>query len=120
MLGTVREEAYPFIFLASPTAEIDNLEYVAINAYLFGLSAYSVLEKYPIPGIFDGEDLRPLLGVEGTDYVFACLTRRVARAAAAARPATYLYQFDHVLSFDPWGSSYPFCVGHGTEAISSL
>jgi carboxylesterase type B len=51
-------------------------------------------------------DTRPILSNLGTDYILACSTRKIAQAMANNGAPTYLYEFDHVLSFDAWGPRY--------------
>jgi hypothetical protein len=129
-----------------------------------------------VGGFWDDSDYRPLLAELGTDYIFTCLTRGVARKISSlgslvcfvmcvscvscvlcvpcvpcvscvscvfcvscvvcpvrrfvgcetnhrcvgcSGASVYLYQFNHSTSFDPWGSKYKFCVGHGTCALTS-
>ncbi|ELR21527.1 cholinesterase [Acanthamoeba castellanii str. Neff] len=118
LLGTVSEEAWPFIFQASSKPLSESL-YVLFNAYLFNIDMVSVLRRYPVGGVWDYSDYRPLLAELGTDYIFTCLTRGVARKISSLgsfvyRASVYLYQFNHSTSFDPWGSKYKFFC-HGIE-----
>lgn len=111
MIGTVSEEALFFIYEASPNPASE-AEYIALLAYIFGYDFWAVLERYPPPAPITDTDMRPLVSRMGNDYIFACSTRLVVRNIAKAGVPVYLYQFSHVLSFDPWGPRYPFCQGH--------
>ena len=112
LLGTVSEEALPFIYQAARKPLTESL-YVLATAYLFNIdmvSVYSptrvsiqaslgvevdsllrrrcraptqVLRRYPVGGIWDNSDYRPLLAELGTDYIFTCLTRGIARKVSS-------------------------------------
>lgn len=72
----------------------------------------TILSLYP----YDGSDGRNPLSTLATDLLFYCPLRNAVRGyqskLGGKAPATYIYRFDHVLSFDCWGPSYAFCVGH--------
>jgi hypothetical protein len=78
MVGTVSQEGWPFIFAGSPKP-LSEAEYILFTAYLFGIDMVSVLRMYPVGGIWDYSDYRPLLAELSTDFIFVCLTRGVAR-----------------------------------------
>ena len=53
-----------------------------------------------------------------TDALFHCPLRNVTReylARSSNSPSTYLYQFNHVLSFNPWGGR-TFCYNASCHA----
>ena len=53
----------------------------------------------------------------GTDYTFTCPTRYATRGFVNNTAApTWLYVFNHSLSFDGWGKNFSFCDGHSCEA----
>jgi len=113
MIGSVSEEAHMFIYLAI-SSNISDIEYIGAIFALFQDEAGEVLELYP-PFPIDG-DKRTLMGVVGTDYIFTAPTRNVTqnfvKHSEKLSQDIYLYQFDHVLSFDAWGPNYTFCNGH--------
>jgi len=120
--GSVHDEGQLFVFelFTSPLSEA---AYNAVILATFGAKNYpQVIRKYPfsvVPGSTDGRDA---LNVIGTDLLFYCPLRNVTRGyqsklGTKAIP-TYIYKFDHVMSFDCWGPDYQFCVGyvcHGSE-----
>lgn len=120
--GSVRDEGQLFVYelFTSPLSEA---AYKAVVTGVFGPKNYpEIIRKYPfdiVPGSTDG---REALNVLGTDLLFYCPLRNVTRGYQAklgvqAIP-TYIYKFDHVISFDCWGPEYTFCVGwvcHGSE-----
>lgn len=78
-----------------------------------------VKEQYPACK-FDWtlEDCRLTLSILITDYLFTCPSRNMAYQAASYGAPVYFYNFNHVLSFDPWGPDYAYCVNytcHGAE-----
>ena len=125
-IGSLTDEALLFIYLAFKFPMI-NVLYTAAIEYIFG--AYSglevlrpppphppphlikfgknqisfskkkkkVLERYP-PDLFP-DDLRPLMGVVGTDYIFTCATRNYTMNIASRNVPIWMY---HVSDF-----SYP-------------
>jgi len=114
LMGAVSEEAWPFIFQSSHSPIGQSL-YVLVIAYIYGFDVISVLNKYPSTGFFG--DNRPVMSVLGTDYIFQCLARTTARKVSSAGVPTYLYQFNHVVSFDPWGPNFSFCKEHVCHGI---
>lgn len=114
MVGNVQDEGWLFIFSVF-TSNLTGVEYKAIVDFVFLSDAAKVLTLYPPPP--KGEDARPTLAVLGTDYIWVCPTRNVSRYMSALHPL-YRYHFDHVLSFDPWGPNFAFCIDkccHGSE-----
>jgi len=49
-----------------------------------------------------------------THKVFSCPTRQAARILSASEfsNATYVYFYDHPLSFPGWGANFSYCNGH--------
>jgi len=115
ILGTVEDEGVMFIDSAFPNP-MDTLEYNAFIDVVFTKNATKVKEMYPIPP-YEAKDTRPVVSVMGTDYIWVCPTRYTARAMADITP-TFLYHFNHVLDFNPWGPLYTECITaacHGSE-----
>lgn len=119
MLGTVRQEGVIFVYEAweKPVSQV---EYDAVLLGVFHENVLEVLSMYPLTNT---SDARSALATMATDYIFVCPNRVVTRAIAKSsegRNHTFLYHFDHVLSFDEsaWGPNYTFCFGqvcHGSE-----
>lgn len=112
MIGSVSEEALLFIYMADKSA-VNTAEYILVIFDIFGEDGVGVLERYPAtPAIGDKRDAMSVLG---TDYIFTASIRNVATSIQKNNDPSqgiYLYQFDHVLSFDAWGPDYAECVGH--------
>jgi carboxylesterase type B len=88
--------------------------YYAFVADVFGEHAFRVLAEYPPHR--DNRTVLHSMSLLGTDYIMACPTRAVARAV----PGSFLYYFDHVMSFSQvgWGANYTECWNltcHGEE-----
>lgn len=123
MSGTMADEGQMFVYelFTSPMGE---KAYHAALLGIFGKDVYAQLVNlYPFDLIEGANDGRTALNVLATDLIFYCPLRnatrgyqRVEAAAAkevqAAETPTYVYRFDHVLSFDCWGPDYEFCVGY--------
>lgn len=121
MLGDTRNDARQFIYEPLPEV-ISPLEYEAVRVLLFGNWSQQVQDYYPLPG--GVSDARDHMSLIGTEYVFRCSNRAIARGLAdhkAGGGQVYLYTFDHPLSFDCWGKNFTFCwmnstqVCHGSE-----
>jgi carboxylesterase type B len=116
MLGTNADEGVMFVYqgFKQPTSDV---AYVTAVALAFRESSFEVLEEYPVS--FWINDSRPALSKVVTDYLFGCSTRRVALATSSWGVPTYLYYFDHALSFPAaYGPHYQFCrfaACHGSE-----
>ncbi len=85
---------FVYQLLSKPTTVT---EYVAGVSVAFRTSVLSVLEEYPVS--FFSSDTRPEMSILVTEYLFGCSTRRAAFATSKYVP-TYLYYYDHALSFD--------------------
>jgi hypothetical protein len=88
-MGTVAEEALFFIYEASKGTKVSESMYVLLESYLFQLDVIEVLRKYPVGGVWDDSDYRPLLSTQGTDYIFVCPTRLSARGIANAGSSSH-------------------------------
>jgi carboxylesterase type B len=119
IMGTNTDEGVMFVF-GVQSAHMPDVEYDAILKVLFGSHSGTVKAHYPsCPFRFGFEDCREILTQVATDYIFACPTRAMARAAAAAGQPVFVYNFNHVLSFSSvWGKDYAYCDNvtcHGAE-----
>ncbi len=120
--GTVYDEGQLFVYELFPKP-LSAGEYKAIVEAVFGFkSSRQILEKYPLTIVPDSTDGRQALNVLATDLLFYCPLRNITRGYQATLGVkavpTYVYRFEHVMSFDCWGPDYQFCVGwacHGSE-----
>jgi len=120
MIGTVTNEAILFIYKAS-ASPINDLEYIGIVEYVFGITTGArVLYKYP-PTPFFG-DKRPAVADLGTDYIFLCSTRNMTFNLAKSNKNVYLYRYDHTISFanQVWSPNYTECVDYVCHAEEIL
>lgn len=110
MLGSVSEEAYIFIFMAS-AQPLTDLEYTAALVGVFGLKqAANMAFLYPPKPIFG--DKRPQLATVATDMIFGCAARNVSSQMTGPSAPIYTYLFNHSMTFDAWGPEFNFCIGH--------
>mmetsp|Transcript_261 Transcript_261/g.472 ORF Transcript_261/g.472 Transcript_261/m.472 type:complete len:535 (-) Transcript_261:205-1809(-) len=122
MSGTVKDEGQLFVFELF-TKPLSKAAYEATILGVFGAHSYKqIMKKYPYDLVEGADDGRASLNVLATDLLFYCplrnATRGYQRALGAEATPTYIYRFDHVMSFDCWGPDYWFCVGyvcHGSE-----
>ena len=116
--GSLLEEGILFVdelFKSSLGKE----KYKLVVKNTFGKSSEDeLLSLYP----YDGSDGRNPLSTLTTDLLFYCPLRNAVRGFQSKfgnqSPPTFVYRFDHPLSFDCWGPQYPFCVNkvcHGSE-----
>lgn len=117
MIGTVLEESVPFIYAAFDTP-VDKLKYEIFAGLIFGdARSKKVLARYP----GNSTDNRETLVTVGSEYIFHCAVRNATAQLARLNPGnTYLYMFDHLMSFskDGWGPDFPECydrVCHAEE-----
>lgn len=103
IIGTVSEEAVLYINMGWPNPVL-RAEYMAVVKLVFRDNATEILDLYP-PIEGPDADQRPNMFALGTDYVFTCPNRYVARNLAA-HTNTYRYVFDHAFSFPAWGDHY--------------
>lgn len=101
LLGTNRDESVIFFPGSDPVGFLGyNL---TVNLMFGGNNFRRILERYPLAA--DGDNRENLIQI-ATDFLFACSTQAVARAAQSA---VYLYEFTHVPSFNLWKSRFPGC-----------
>ena len=100
--------------------------YEATLLGVFGKEVYPELSRmYPFQeDEAGGGDGRVPLATLATDLIFYCPLRNATRgyqqALGVDAVPTYVYRFDHVISFDCWGPEYWFCVDavcHGSELL---
>ena len=120
--GTVKDEGQLFVFELF-TKPLSKAAYEAVILGVFGRQSYKqIMSLYPYDMVEGADDGRATLNILGTDLLFYCPMRNATRGYQAAlgnaAVPTYVYRFDHVMSFDCWGPDYQFCVGyvcHGSE-----
>lgn len=110
--GFVKDEGLMFIYEALGSS-VSKLEYAALVPVLLGLKPGSkIVSHYPVKG----DDARPTLSQLASDALFHCPGRSVASSIAGD---TWLYQFDHAMSFygnGSFGGTQPWCAGHTCHA----
>jgi len=107
--GSTSEEGIMFAYLALSDS-MSTVEYYGVILGVFQSESFDVGSLYSAP-LFG--DKRPLFSQLITDYVFTCPNRYMAlKSLNQSGAPIYLYQYAHPLSFNPWGTKYPFCVGH--------
>jgi acetylcholinesterase/cholinesterase len=119
LLGSVRQEGVIFIYEAFAGAE-PILEEAALLELVYGVADTPKIQKqYPMPqSAKDAKDARNHTALFATDSLFHCALRHAALSLAARTTAgtrlspTYLYHFDHVISFGAkfWDPTSPICV----------
>ncbi|KAI8503634.1 hypothetical protein Bbelb_186050 [Branchiostoma belcheri] len=109
IIGTVTEEARPYVFGAFNT-NMSRLELDGVAVAFLGGKAERTIREYHPP---ETSDYRPYLSHAVTDWVFLCPTRNASRnAVLAGVPDVWLFVFDHSWSFKhAWGDS-TYCDGH--------
>ena len=115
ILGTNKAEGILFVY--EWPRKLWDFEYVAAIVAIFKDKSTEVLEVYPGKPFADN---RNLLSQVFTDYLFTCPSRQVAQYLFPTQKDTYFYIFDAIMSFDPWGPNYSFCVDeccHGEELM---
>jgi len=121
--GTVKDEGQLFVYELFPKP-LNELTYKVLIEGIFGKgTGREVLALYPL-GCGGTDDGRDAFNVLGTDLLFYCPLRMATRGyqsvLGAENTPTYIYRFDHAMSFDCWGPGYEFCytgdiVCHGSE-----
>jgi len=107
MIGTVFDESVPFVYGAF-SKPVDSFSYQIVASLIFGSDrATRVVQKYPPPA---SGDARETLVTVGSEFIFHCAVRNATRALASRAP-TFLYMYDHVMSFGEagWGPQFPEC-----------
>jgi hypothetical protein len=123
-VGTVANESVMFIDAAFKTVSLEL--YIGFLTDVFGpIHAVEILRTYPLH-LF-GDDYSSLMSFLGTHYIFTCPTRKVARDSSSLGSQTFLYWFNHVLSFGKKGSfflSFYFCcfkiLKHGAQILLTV
>jgi len=121
--GTVKDEGQLFVYELFPKP-LNEVEYKLLVSGIFGKDkAKQILSLYPL-NIGGTEDGRDAFNVLGTDLLFYCPLRMATRGyqsvLGSSNVPTWIYRFDHAMSFDAWGPDYTFCytgniVCHGSE-----
>eukprot|EP00762_Andalucia_godoyi_P002625 ANDGO_03382.mRNA.1 Crystal protein len=118
LMGTNADEGIMFSF-GGFAHHLPDIAYDALIKVIFESKYDLVIKQYPsCKWDWTLEDCRGTLAVLITDYLFVCPSRQMAYKAAANGAPVFFYNFDHVLSFDPWGPNYAYCVNytcHGSE-----
>ena len=117
IVGEVENEGIMFIWGASPKPLGKLKMNLMMDAILGVERSNKIREKYPEPK--DASDYRPYLSRLATLYIFHCPNRNVSRAIEQQQSPVFMYNFNHILSFDGWGSRYTECkteVCHGRYA----
>jgi len=116
MLGTLKEEGVQFVDELFPKP-IPTVEYDVLITLVFGPeNAEKIFKLYPLPKN-DSKNQKEIMFQVVTHYTFTCSNRYNAMAVSKSVP-TYLYTYEHALSFDAWGQNFSFCnhrVCHGSE-----
>ncbi|XP_077988429.1 cAMP-regulated D2 protein-like [Glandiceps talaboti] len=108
MIGSTSDEGRLDLFEAYKTP-VDKTQYYETIISDFRLHAFKILTKFPpIPA----GDQREVLSIIGHQYIFFCPERKAARGISKYNGDTWMYVFNHSLSFDAWGANYSFCIGH--------
>jgi len=99
MLGHTAQEAYLFIYVAMKNP-VSWLGYDAMLLAILGVkgAVEAALFEYPVP--WGTNDTRPLLSRVATDYIFVCSNRNVTRTMTTYGPNVWLYDFNHIASFN--------------------
>jgi acetylcholinesterase/cholinesterase len=120
LVGSVADEGVLFVNELF-TDPMSKTKYHTTIDVLFGLhKAKQIKKMYPM--LPDSKDGRDAFNVLATDLIFYCPLRNITRGMQQTLGVDTVpiseYRFDHVISFDPWGPDYSFCVGkvcHGSE-----
>jgi len=102
LIGTNQNEGSTFIF--SGVSKLPWWAYDAGMALLFKLRAPDVLEQYKVtvvPPLNLSMDAREPLSVFLTDFWFRCASQRLAALIARDGTPTFVYRYNHILSFAP-------------------
>lgn len=113
--GFNKDEGQLFVYQTFAYSLSSYYYQIAVST-IFKNYANQILSMYPFDLIPNNEDGRTVLSVMCTDAIFYCPLRAMAKSTQNSNP-TFLYKFQHVLSFNPWGSRY-YCYNascHGAE-----
>ncbi|XP_002741968.1 cAMP-regulated D2 protein-like [Saccoglossus kowalevskii] len=109
MIGSTSDEGRANVFLAYKKPISKSQYYETIIAD-FRLRALDVLYRYP-PTKLESDDQREVLSIVAHQYMFVC-PEQVSARGISKYSDTWLYVFDHAISFDAWGPNYHCCVNH--------
>ncbi|PRP79520.1 butyrylcholinesterase-like [Planoprotostelium fungivorum] len=118
ILGSNTGEGVFFVYPLL-TTPLNDFYLGAILVTIWGAkNLLTIHDTYDIrPNLLDlKKDNRLLLSQMITDYVFVCPTRQMAQSLSNYNHHTYLYSFDHAISFDEYGPAYNACNSHACHA----
>jgi len=114
MIGNVANETYSFI-LGTITSPMNAVDYDAVVALSFQTSAPLILAEYPPTNV---SDTRPTLSELGTDFVFRCPSRALARYSVLQGVPAAMYIMTHAPLADPENLGAPcqaIAACHGAD-----
>lgn len=126
LLGSVEQEGLVFVYEAFPTP-VTPLEMDSLLRLVWGADAPAIRDAYPVPAAQQAaHDARNATSLVATDGLFHCAIRAAGLALAdqyakgRRTHPTYVYNFDHLISFGAsfWLPTNPVCVEavcHGEE-----
>lgn len=124
MSGSTRDEGQLFVYSLF-TEPMSEPAYKAVLAATFGRDIYpEVIEMYPYDIVEGSTDGRQAANVLATDLLFYCPLRNATRGyqtvfgntSSAPVEPSYIYRFEHVLSFDCWEPDTTYCIGYVCHA----
>lgn len=124
MSGSTRDEGQLFVY-ALFTEPLSETAYKAVIRATFGEEYYKeVIDMYPFDIVEGSTDGREAANVLATDLLFYCPLRNVTRGYQAIFGGSglsvawnsYIYRFEHVLSFDCWEPDTTYCIGYVCHA----
>ena len=119
VIGSVANEGKLFAYQAFPSPESRTVEDGLLAAGFGASNSVEILRQYPrSEASKEAHDVRNHTGIIATDGLFHCAIRHAARNLAAQARAgsrtsrTWLYHFDHVVSFgrEMWLPAFPECL----------
>ena len=125
-LGSVQQEGLVFVYEAFPTP-VTPVEMDSLLRLVWGADAPAIRGAYPVPAAQQAaHDARNVTSLVATDSLFHCAIRAAGLALADQHAKgrrthpTYVYNFDHLISFGAsfWLPTNPVCVEavcHGEE-----
>ncbi|PRP88055.1 butyrylcholinesterase-like [Planoprotostelium fungivorum] len=106
LLGSNAQEAVLFVYFILHSRLV-SLEYDAAITAIWGWRNYNSIKALYPSGWNPVKDLRPLASELFTDYIFTCPNRRLATALQKLNKRTFVYYYDHPLSFDQYVKKGP-------------
>ena len=114
MIGTVTEEARPFVY-GVVKFNLTKDEYKTIILATYPSHSVQMYDKYPAPE--GATDLRDTLTQLFTDYLFTCPNRNNSyNLLKFGETLVYRYIFDHAMVYSESWASLTFCRGHVCHA----